>query len=246
MCWLSSRNASPASWIGLSGERPVPVGAAAAVPAQQDAGWPPVERCPTASRSWRPAGSHPCSTSAAVGAVPSGSAAASAGVDQCAGGAEAGFGGFAVRASDLRGGSDVERERCPGVAVCELPGRGDRVVSARARPAYDRWRDINGAHIPDGCRVEQVAVAKEHGALTARRGKRGEVLGRTQRGNRLRVRFDGEPSRPVDIRPHLLRVVPVMLSMPALSFEGIVAQLRELQGDLHMATNTDDTKRSGK
>jgi hypothetical protein len=48
-------------------------------------------------------------------------------------------------------------------------------------------------------------VAKEHGALSHRLGKRAEVIGRT-RGNRLRVRFDGE-DRQISIRPHLVRVV---------------------------------------
>lgn len=82
--------------------------------------------------------------------------------------------------------------------------RRDGVVNSR--PVYDRWRDGRGVHIPDGCRVEQVEVAKEHGALSRRLGMRAEVIGRSQ-SNRLRVRFDGE-DKPVSIRPHLVRVVP--------------------------------------
>jgi hypothetical protein len=57
--------------------------------------------------------------------------------------------------------------------------------------------------------VEQVAVAKEHGALTVRLHQHGVVIslgGHSGRGHRLRVRFDGE-TEPVSIRPHLLRVV---------------------------------------
>ncbi|MGH3719029.1 MAG: hypothetical protein ACRDRI_09360 [Pseudonocardiaceae bacterium] len=70
--------------------------------------------------------------------------------------------------------------------------------------AYDPWRDAHGAPVPPGRRVEQVVVAKEHGAVLSRLGKRGQVLGR---GNtRLTVRFDGE-HEPVGIRPHLVRVL---------------------------------------
>lgn len=69
---------------------------------------------------------------------------------------------------------------------------------------YDRWRDADDARVYEGVRVEQVAVAKEHGALSRRLGQRGEVVGRAP--TRLWVRFDGE-QRPVSVRPHLVRVV---------------------------------------
>jgi hypothetical protein len=69
---------------------------------------------------------------------------------------------------------------------------------------YDRWRDAEGTHIPDGCRVEQVEVDRSHGALRSRLGKRGEVVGRS-RGSRLYVRFEGEAG-PTSLRPHLVRV----------------------------------------
>lgn len=78
------------------------------------------------------------------------------------------------------------------------------MVSPR-RPVYDRWRDVEGTHVPVGCRVEQVAIGKEHGALTSRLRKRGDVI-RWGRGSRLRVRFAGETAL-VSIRPHLVRVV---------------------------------------
>jgi hypothetical protein len=96
------------------------------------------------------------------------------------------------------------------------------------RPAYDRWRDVHGRHIADGCRVEQVAVGKERGALASRLGKRGEVLGRAlgSNGNRLYVRFDGEETQ-VSIRPHLVRVIPATLSA-----EHIVDQLRDLVAEI--------------
>jgi hypothetical protein len=73
-------------------------------------------------------------------------------------------------------------------------------------PTYDPWRDAHGNPIPPHCRVEQVAIAKQHGALPSRRGKQGQVLGRGT--TRLNVQFDGE-DHPVSIRPHLVRVLPV-------------------------------------
>ncbi|MFZ0873697.1 MAG: hypothetical protein WAN20_04010 [Pseudonocardiaceae bacterium] len=96
-----------------------------------------------------------------------------------------------------------------------------------SRPAYDRWRDARGVHISDGARVEQVKVAKEHGALSHRVGKRAEVIGRSQ-SNRLRVRFDGE-DKPVSIRPHLVRVVTA---------DGIVEELVQLQCDMPVANRS--------
>jgi hypothetical protein len=77
-----------------------------------------------------------------------------------------------------------------------------------SRPPYDRWRDADGTHIPDRCRVEQIAVATEHGAVPSRLSKQGEVTGR--RGYRVHVQFDRE-SKVASVRPHLLRV----LSTPA-------------------------------
>lgn len=77
----------------------------------------------------------------------------------------------------------------------------------RARPAYDRWRDAAGRHVPNGCRVEQVEVDRDRGALRWRLHHQGEVTGRG-RGSRLQVRFDGE-DKPVSIRPHLVRVLRI-------------------------------------
>ncbi len=71
---------------------------------------------------------------------------------------------------------------------------------------YDRWRDAEGVHISDGCRVEQTAVSKEHGALPSRLGKHGEVVGRGT--HRVSVRFDTE-TKIAGVRPHLLRVTSV-------------------------------------
>jgi hypothetical protein len=86
-------------------------------------------------------------------------------------------------------------------------------VSGRARPPYDPWRDVDGVPISVGCRVEQVAVAKEHGAHSARLHKHGVVIRRGHRGRghlRLYVCFEGEDA-PVSIRPHLVQVVPEKL-----------------------------------
>ena len=72
-----------------------------------------------------------------------------------------------------------------------------------ARP-YDPWRDTHGDPIPQQCRVEQVAVGKNHGALPSRLHKQGQVTGRGL--TRLTVRFDHEDEL-VHIRPHLVRVL---------------------------------------
>jgi len=69
---------------------------------------------------------------------------------------------------------------------------------------YDPWRDADGAPITQHCRIEQVAVHREHGALPSRLHKQGEVLGRGS--TRLTVRFVGEKT-VVSIRPHLVRVL---------------------------------------
>ncbi|MGH3540883.1 MAG: hypothetical protein ACRDTO_00685 [Mycobacterium sp.] len=115
-------------------------------------------------------------------------------------------------------------------------------MSAPKRPVYDRWRDVVGVHIPDGARVEQVAVAKEHGALRCRLYQFGVVVGRPRRGgNRLRVRFDGEGIE-VSIRPHLVRVVPPTELAPA-QVERIVEQLEQLR-DLVWPVIADSDDRS--
>ena len=46
---------------------------------------------------------------------------------------------------------------------------------ARPRPADRHWRDTEG--IPDRCRIEQVAVHKEHGVLPSRLRTQGQVPG---------------------------------------------------------------------
>lgn len=99
------------------------------------------------------------------------------------------------------------------------------------RPPYDRWRDAEGVHIPPGARVRQVGVHKAHGALPSRLGKLGSVVGCTL-GCRLYVRFDGE-YRQVSIRPHLVRVIPVVIPAAVA-----LAELHEsLLDDLATALN---------
>lgn len=88
------------------------------------------------------------------------------------------------------------------------------------RRAYDRWRDAHGAHIPVGARVRQVGVYRDHGALTSRVGKDGEVVGYTG-GSRLRVRFDGEDT-VVTIRPFYLALAKI------LTLEQVGARVRAL------------------
>ncbi len=72
------------------------------------------------------------------------------------------------------------------------------------RSTYDPWRDASGAPIPRQCRIEQVAVGKNHGALPSRLRKQGQVVGRGL--TRLNVTFDGENDL-VRIRPHLVRAL---------------------------------------
>lgn len=74
----------------------------------------------------------------------------------------------------------------------------------RTRPVYDPWRDADGAPIPQQCRIEQVVVDKERGALPSRLHKHGQVLGRGT--TRVIVQFDDEPT-VVRIRPYLVRVL---------------------------------------
>lgn len=106
----------------------------------------------------------------------------------------------------------------------------------RARKPYDRWRDVDGIHINDGRRVQQIDVDKQHGALPFRLHKRGIVVGRAQRtGNRLHVLFDGEPT-PVGIRPHLVRVLP-------LGAEIIIKQIEGLRPDALHTPQEEDGER---
>ncbi|MGH3822115.1 MAG: hypothetical protein ACRDRA_04635, partial [Pseudonocardiaceae bacterium] len=77
--------------------------------------------------------------------------------------------------------------------------------------------------------VEQSGVDGRYGALRSRLRKQGEVIGRgSGRGNRLYVRFEGEDRR-VSIRPHLVRVVPAVITLPRSVAE--LEQLRELLPD---------------
>jgi len=71
-------------------------------------------------------------------------------------------------------------------------------------PAYDPWRDAHGHPIPPQCRIEQVAVDKNYGALPSRLHRHGQVVSRGL--TRLIVRFDGD-DEAIAIRPHLVRVL---------------------------------------
>jgi hypothetical protein len=71
------------------------------------------------------------------------------------------------------------------------------------RKTYNRWRDVDGTPIPLLCRIEQIAVSKEHGALPSRLHQQGQVIGRGT--NRLQVRFDD--NQVISLRPHLVRVL---------------------------------------
>jgi hypothetical protein len=77
-------------------------------------------------------------------------------------------------------------------------------MSRRAQRTYDRWRDVDGTHVPVGVRVKQTVTDARMGALRSRLYRQGQV---TSRGTtRLVVCFDGE-DQTVSIRPHLVRVI---------------------------------------
>ncbi|MGH4011290.1 MAG: hypothetical protein ACRDTH_24540 [Pseudonocardiaceae bacterium] len=72
------------------------------------------------------------------------------------------------------------------------------------RPPFNPWRDIDDTPIPQQCRIQQVEVSKNFGALPSRLHQQGQVIGRGQ--SRLIVRFDHENDL-VRIRPHVVRVL---------------------------------------
>ena len=97
-------------------------------------------------------------------------------------------------------------------AVSRQPGpRGQNLyptelVLSSERRRYDRWCDVEGTPIPDGCRVEQIGVSRPHGGARARLGQHAVVIAR--RYSRVHIRFHGD-QRIVSIRPYLVRVSPV-------------------------------------
>jgi hypothetical protein len=122
-------------------------------------------------------------------------------------------------------------------AVSRQPGPSGQnlylaeLVMNSERRVYDRWRDDQGTHIPDGCRIQQVEVHRTYGGARCRLGQRGVVVGRG-RGSRVHVRFDGE-QQTVSIRPHLVRVVvPETIETPPLNTGRIVEQLERLRDEL--------------
>jgi hypothetical protein len=92
----------------------------------------------------------------------------------------------------------------PPIVSCANRNCGDRAVSAARARRYDRWRDMDGTHVPVGARVEQTEVDARMGAPRSRLHARGHVISRGT--TRLVVRFDGE-GQTVSIRPHLVRVL---------------------------------------
>ncbi len=73
------------------------------------------------------------------------------------------------------------------------------------RPADNPWRDVDGTPIPEQCRVEQIGVNSDYGAMPSRLHQQGRVVGRGK--NRLYVRVDVD-DKLVSVRPHLVRVLP--------------------------------------
>jgi hypothetical protein len=81
------------------------------------------------------------------------------------------------------------------------------VPTSPAQSASDPWRDAEGTPIPEQCRVEQVVVDKEHGALSCRLHQQGQVIGRGT--TLLYVRFDHR-NQLIALRPHLVRVLETL------------------------------------
>jgi hypothetical protein len=71
------------------------------------------------------------------------------------------------------------------------------------RPAFHQWRDVEGIPIPLLCRVAQIAVRPEHGAMPSRLHQHGQVIGRDTTW--LHVCFDDH--RLVILRPHRVHVL---------------------------------------
>ncbi len=63
------------------------------------------------------------------------------------------------------------------------------------------WRDADGTPIARQCRVDEVGVDKNHGELSSRLPKEGQVIGRGM--TRLIIRF-GDENNVICIRPHLV------------------------------------------
>jgi hypothetical protein len=72
------------------------------------------------------------------------------------------------------------------------------------RPTTHRWCDVDGTPIPLLCRIEQIAVSQQHGAMPSRLHQHGQVIGRDTHW--LHVCFD-EDHRLVLLQPHLVRVL---------------------------------------
>jgi hypothetical protein len=72
------------------------------------------------------------------------------------------------------------------------------------RPACPQWRDVEGTPIPLGCRIEQITVSQQHGAMPSRLHQHGQVIARDTPW--LHVRFDTD-HRLVLLQPHLVRVL---------------------------------------
>lgn len=99
-----------------------------------------------------------------------------------------------------------------------------RAMSAVRARRYDRWRDVNGVHVPVGARVEQAEIDAHMGPPRSRLHARGQV--RSRGTTRLVVRFNDDQT--VSIRPHLVRVLPTEDEMPPLSVKYIIQQLQGL------------------
>jgi hypothetical protein len=72
------------------------------------------------------------------------------------------------------------------------------------RPLCQQWRDAEGTPILLRCRIEQIAVSQQHGAMPSRLHQHGQVIARDTHW--LHVRFDDD-QHLVLLQPHLVRVL---------------------------------------
>lgn len=69
--------------------------------------------------------------------------------------------------------------------------------SRMARPAYDRWRDIEATHVPDGCGVKQVVEVDRLYRRRASAARSSVGVGATG----VYGRFESEAWQ-ISVRPH--------------------------------------------
>lgn len=76
-----------------------------------------------------------------------------------------------LAASRIKGTPATTSRQLRPTLKCTMP-------APSPRPAFHQWRDVEGIPIPLLCRVAQIAVRPEHGAMPSRLHQHGQVIGR--------------------------------------------------------------------